>query len=173
MKKKDLLLIAGILILAVGLLLYGLHARAPQVKSVPENAQATVQPQQELYSESVRQAVAEYLEQNPAESYLRVTTSENVYSPIPLNEDNAFRLTQPDGSDPFLRTFNNIFVGASVEGGAMLTLSAPEDDVKGASTFISNFAKASLLKRYLWVYLMVVLQRHALLIDISCFLICK
>lgn len=86
---------------------------------------------------------------------MRIVRCQNTtYNPV---------LTQPDGSDPFLRTFNNIFVGASVEGGAMLTLSAPEDDVKGASTFISNFAKASLLKRYLWVYLMVVLQRHALL----------
>lgn len=68
-----------------------------------------------------------------------------------------------EDDDLFLQTFDNIYVGASVEGGAMLVLSNPEDDAKGSTTFFRNFAKANLSKRYLWIYLMVVLQRHALL----------
>lgn len=68
-----------------------------------------------------------------------------------------------DDEDLLLQTFDNVYVGASVEGGAMLVLSNPEDDEKGSSTFFHNFATANLSKRYLWIYLMVVLQRHALL----------
>lgn len=68
-----------------------------------------------------------------------------------------------DSDRMFFQTFDNVYVGASVEGGAILVLSNPEDDKKGPTTFFNNFAMANLLKRYLWIYLIVVLQRHALL----------
>ena len=63
------------------------------------------------------------------------------------------------------RTFKNIYVGASVEGGAIMTLSTPEEEAKapGTSQHIMNFANAALCKRYLWVWIMVLLQRHILL----------
>ncbi|MCR5820968.1 MAG: hypothetical protein K6F94_08515 [Bacteroidaceae bacterium] len=63
------------------------------------------------------------------------------------------------------RTFKNIYIGASVEGGGIMTLSTPDEEAKkaGTSQHIMNFATASLSKRYLWVWIMVLLQRHILL----------
>jgi len=98
---------------------------------------------------------SEWQETEGRADFIRIVRSQNTtYAPPRqhLNDDSLF-----------LQTFDNIYIGASVEGGAMLVLSEPADDAKGASTFVHNFAKANLAKRYLWVYIMVVLQRHSLL----------
>lgn len=51
-------------------------------------------------------------------------------------------------------TFEDIHFGASVEGGAIVTLYRPEN-----SDFLSNFSSTILTQRYLWIYMLVVLQR--------------
>lgn len=56
------------------------------------------------------------------------------------------------------QTFKNIYVGCSVEGGAILTIT-PEKE----NSFINQFWSSSLQQRYLWIYLMVIIQRHSLL----------
>ena len=98
---------------------------------------------------------SEWKETEGRADFIRIVRTQNTTYAPPLRH--------LDDDDLFLQTFDNIYIGASVEGGAMLVLSEPEDDAKGASTFVHNFAKANLSKRYLWIYLMVVLQRHSLL----------
>jgi hypothetical protein len=58
----------------------------------------------------------------------------------------------------YAQTFENIYIGSSVEGAAIMTLAT--DD---APEFIKNFKTGSLLTRYLWIYLLVYLQRHTLI----------
>ena len=65
------------------------------------------------------------------------------------------------GPTLYTQTFENIFMGASVEGGCMMTLlprgEVDEEDMK----FIRDF-KDDALKCYLWIYVMVLMQRHTL-----------
>lgn len=61
-------------------------------------------------------------------------------------------------SDIFTQTFENIYIGSCVEGGAIAVL-APES----APEHLHNFKKGTLLPRYLWIYLLVLIQRHTLL----------
>ena len=65
------------------------------------------------YSEAVRQAVAAYFGEYPAESYLVLTTSNGIHAPVPLNEDNEFKLTQADGSENVVHIGKNSFYMAS------------------------------------------------------------
>ena len=61
------------------------------------------------YSEEAREVVTAYLEEYPAEAYLLVTTNNGVYSPIPLNGENAFRIKQADGSENVVHIGKNSF----------------------------------------------------------------
>lgn len=81
------------------------------------------------------------------EDFIRIVRGENHHY---LLGDNEF-----EHSDLSMKTFQNIFMGASVEGGAILTLLPPTKSV-----FFKTFVTASLSKRYLWIYLMVLMQRH-------------
>ena len=116
MKSKNLILVLVMVLLSAGLLLYGLSARraAPQ-PTVPTEEPGDTEDVGEAgadglsYSEDVLAAAAAYLEQYPAESYLLVTTANNVYSPIPLNEDGSFRITQADGSENVIHIGKNSF----------------------------------------------------------------
>ena len=104
--KKDLILIAAVVAAALLLLLFGGMSRqaedaAPAETEQPEEAGG--------YSDFVRGSVREYFEEYPAESYLLVTTGSGVYSPIPLNEDNAFRIAQKDGSENVIHIGKNSF----------------------------------------------------------------
>lgn len=63
-----------------------------------------------------------------------------------------------------LHTFNNIQVGVTVQGGAMMTMTtAADDDPKQGSNHLLNFGKTAFCKRYLWIYVMTLLQRYTLL----------
>lgn len=74
------------------------------------------------------------------------------------NENYLALEKETDNSAFYMQTFKNIYIGATVEGGAILTLLPSTNN-----EFIKDFATNSLSKRYLWIYIMVFLQRHTLL----------
>ncbi len=63
-----------------------------------------------------------------------------------------------DDSSCISKTFENIYIGSSIEGGAIMTI-----DSKDSSDFIKQFDTASLSHRYMWIYVMLIMQRHILL----------
>lgn len=108
MKKQDRILVGclaafALLVLVVGLIpQIGIGKQViPQVSDTFPASQPVAQgiPADSNYSPSVIEKTDKYLSANPAGSYLLVITPNNTYSPIPLNEDNSFRITQPDGSE--------------------------------------------------------------------------
>ena len=95
MKKKDLILILGILIPALILLVVGLAART----GGPAAGEIAADPVPlSEYLEAVQSAVLAFFDEYPADSYLLVTSSGGITAPIPLNDDNAFTVRQADGS---------------------------------------------------------------------------
>ena len=104
MKKRDILLILGIAALALVLLLFGLSQRSalpsPTVAVTEAPAAVTETPGAESGGAAEEKSPVEaFFEEYPAESYLLLTTASGTRMPIPLNEDNAFRITQADGSE--------------------------------------------------------------------------
>ena len=123
MKKRDLLVVFAILLLAVVLLIYGLSMRTSKTVQLEHSAEAGMtSPSEDPFSEAeagknvfdnysvkAREAARAYLEEYPAEAYLLVTTNNGVYSPIPLNGENAFRIKQADGSENVVHIGKNSF----------------------------------------------------------------
>ena len=123
MKKRDLLVVFAVLLLAVVLLIYGLSMRTSKAAQMEHSSEAGMafpseDPFSETeagknafdnYSEKAREAARTYLEEYPAEAYLLVTTNNGVYSPIPLNGENAFRIKQTDGSENVVHIGKNSF----------------------------------------------------------------
>ena len=122
MKKKDLIVILAVLLLAVVLLVYGLSMRSTQQNGVkpaetvqsPPSAEGSSETEAKAsassgYSEKTRAAAEAYLKEYPAESYLMVTTNGGISSPIPLNEENSFRVRQADGSENVVHIGKNSF----------------------------------------------------------------
>lgn len=103
MKKKDLILILGIVCLALALLGVGLFIRAGERRVAGETAA------QPAHSGEALAAVRSYFEEYPAESYLLVKTAEGTAMPIPLNADNAFTVRQSDGSENVVHIGKNSF----------------------------------------------------------------
>jgi hypothetical protein len=58
----------------------------------------------------------------------------------------------------FMQTFENIYIASCVEGAAMMI-----DSQDNSSEFIKTFKNTSFLTRYLWIYLLVFLQRYTLI----------
>lgn len=116
MKKRDLFVILGIVLIAAILIAVNLIS-SQSAELLPSDASASAPAEQSQgtpsdtsrYSEQVVDMTNEYFAQNPAESYLVVTTANNTYSPIPLNEDNEFRITQKDGSENVIHIGKNSF----------------------------------------------------------------
>lgn len=108
MKKKDIILIVGLIALALALLVCGLALRSKgtPAKAEPEGDEVSLASD---YSQSVRESAAEYFEEYPAESYLLVRVGGGVYTPIPLNGENAFRIAQADGSENVIHIGENSF----------------------------------------------------------------
>lgn len=106
-RKKDFIVIAALILAALLLLLVGYLSRgkAEPAPAPVETAEAAA----DGYSDFVRESVRAYFEEYPAESYLLVTTGSSVYSPIPLNADNAFRITRQDGSENVIHIGKNRF----------------------------------------------------------------
>ena len=62
------------------------------------------------------------------------------------------------GNPVYEQLYENIFVGSTVEGGGVLTfLQGKGDD------FMDSFFNGPLTHSYLWIYLLVIMQRHTLL----------
>ena len=122
MKKRDFYLILGLLVFACALLFAGLLQRGslslPAARPA-ESAAPSSQPEEEAEpspedgSRTVPAAVAAYFDEYPAESYLVVTTQNGVHSPVPLNEENEFTITQADGSENTVHIGHNCFYMAS------------------------------------------------------------
>ena len=55
-------------------------------------------------------------------------------------------------------TFENVFMGSTASGGAIMTVTG--DD---APQYLQEFVTGSLQPRYLWIYVMMLMQRHSLL----------
>ena len=61
------------------------------------------------------------------------------------------------------QTFQNIYMGSTVEGGGIMTLLPSNNTDSESQTFIADFMNSSLSQSYLWTYMMVQMQRHTLL----------
>lgn len=60
-----------------------------------------------------------------------------------------------------MRTFQNIYIGSSVEGGSMMSI-LPVEELEHPA-FFSSFHSDNFSKRYIWIYIMVLMQRYTLL----------
>ena len=112
-RKKDMILVLALLALALLFLLISRSARKPA--AVPpdappaETGTVTEEKPAESYADFVSETVRAYFEEYPAASYLFVNTGGSAYSPIPLNGDNSFRITQQDGSENVIHIGENSF----------------------------------------------------------------
>ena len=112
-RKKDLILVLALLVLALLFLLISRPARKPA--AVPpdappaETGAVTEEKPAESYADFVSETVRAYFEEYPAASYLFVNTGSSAYSPIPLNGDNSFRIAQQDGSENVIHIGENSF----------------------------------------------------------------
>lgn len=61
------------------------------------------------------------------------------------------------------KSFENIYMGCTVEGGAIMTLLPKTEVLNQSPSFISEFMYSSLSQSYLWTYIMIQIQRHTLL----------
>ena len=112
-RKKDLILVLALLVLALLFLLISRPARKPAaVPPAPPSAETdtvTEERPAESYADFVSETVRAYFEEYPAASYLFVNTGGSAYSPIPLNGDNSFRIAQQDGSENVIHIGENSF----------------------------------------------------------------
>ena len=113
-RKKDMILVLALLVLALLFLLISRPARKPAaVPPAPPPAETgTVteeRPAESSYADFVSETVRAYFEEYPAASYLFVNTGGSAYSPIPLNGDNSFRIAQQDGSENVIHIGENSF----------------------------------------------------------------
>ncbi len=109
-RKKDLILVLALLALALLFLLLSRTARKPAAVPPPaETGTVTEERPAESYADFVSETVRAYFEEYPAASYLFVNTGGSAYSPIPLNGDNSFRITQQDGSENVIHIGENSF----------------------------------------------------------------
>ena len=112
-RKKDLILVLALLVLALLFLLISRPARKPAaVPPAPppaETGTVTEERPAESYADFVSETVRAYFEEYPAASYLFVNTGSSAYSPIPLNGDNSFRIAQQDGSENVIHIGENSF----------------------------------------------------------------
>lgn len=67
--------------------------------------------------------------------------------------------TEFSESGAYTATFRNIYCGCSTEGGVIYTLR----NNSNSDAFISKFPLGALQHRYLWLYIMALIQRHSLL----------
>lgn len=105
MKKKDLLLILFFVLLAAVLLVLGVSSRSSgnAVQTMDEDIPQSSGTEEQ--STGATDAVQTYISENYADSYLLLKTANNVYAPIPLNEENSFKITLRNGD------YNTVHIG--------------------------------------------------------------
>ena len=99
MKKRNLILVLALVTAALVLLFFGLSRRGDQTLTEEPADKETDTAAPSAFSESVTAKAREYMDKNPAQSYLMVITDTYNSTPLPLNEEGSFRITQPDGSE--------------------------------------------------------------------------
>lgn len=62
-----------------------------------------------------------------------------------------------DVNESIIKTFENVYIGSSVEGSAVMTLNNENNE-----QFFSEFSRGN-LQRYIWIYMMIAVQRYILL----------
>ena len=105
MKRKDILLIVCFALLAVTLLIYGLNSRIDKPVTRTEKEHILANNSVNEQTARIDEAVKAFLSEHSAEAYLLMETSNRIYAPIPLNEENSFRITQSNGD------YNIIHIG--------------------------------------------------------------
>lgn len=68
-------------------------------------------------------------------------------------ENHHYKIVENDNS--ILQTFKNIHLAVSVEGSAIMT--------NGSSDFIKGFKTDTFQKRYIWLYILAIIQRYSLI----------
>ena len=68
-------------------------------------------------------------------------------------ESNKYKIIENDKS--ILQTFKNIHLSVSVEGSALMA--------NGSIPFFTNFKNDTLQKRYMWLYVLAIIQRYSLI----------
>ena len=124
MKKKNLIAVLIIFVLAAAVLFLGLYFRGGAKSPLPPEAEPTesAAPEEGTADESAENAentapeagtaaekTREYLEKYPSESYLLVRTANSVFAPIPLTEEGSFKIAQADGSENVVHVGKNSF----------------------------------------------------------------
>lgn len=100
MKKRNLILVLALVTAALLLLFFGLSGRGEKILPEESDGKETdIAAETSAFSESVTAKAREYMDKNPAQSYLMVITDTYNSTPLPLNEEGSFRITQPDGSE--------------------------------------------------------------------------
>lgn len=83
---------------------------------------------------------------------------------IKLQNSNYLTIDTQESHPIYERSFQNVYLGCTVEGGAIMTLaSAPSLAATQTSNFIRDFMRSSLSQSYVWTYMMIQIQRYTLL----------
>ena len=91
------------------------------------------------------------LTEDDKKTIIHFTRAENQkYQPL----DNEF-----ETSGSYMSTFKNIYMGCSAEGSSIFTIQSED----ASNSFIKNFPMSTLQHRYMWLYIMALMQRHSLL----------
>lgn len=80
------------------------------------------------------------------------------FARIVLCINDKYRLSHMQVEKLVSRSFQNVYMGSSASGGGIMTIA--DDD---SPDFMRNFHTDSLQPRYLWVYILALIQQHTLL----------
>ena len=120
MKKREIVLV--VILLAAALFMLWLGKAGPHTEKDMElsvDAEYEISKKTELDDdmdptvtqelERAKNSAELYLREHSADSYLLIRTKKRIYSPIPLNEENALRITQEDGAENVIHIMENAF----------------------------------------------------------------
>ncbi len=106
MKKRDLILVFGMILIAAVILVAG-SAMRRDVRQTEENTVSSLDT--DLYPANVRDAAGKYFAENQADAFLLIRSKQSASVPIPLNEDYSFTIRQQDGSENVIHVGMNSF----------------------------------------------------------------
>ena len=105
MKRKDITLVVCFALLAGVLLIFGFTLRTGKTGAQTKEERILANIGTNEQASVIDEAVQTYLSENSAEAYLLMKTSSRIYAPIPLNEENSFRIVQRNGD------YNTVHIG--------------------------------------------------------------
>lgn len=86
--------------------------------------------------------------------YLRLLKVQNSKYQISMSDMNQMS---------YKTTFDNIYVGSTIEGGGIMTFLPQTETETEGNSFFRDFIHGSLSQIYLWIYIMVLMQRFTLI----------